>query len=262
MTIKKLFLVPGLLLLITAVAAFGQTATSVLSGTIHDETGAVVAGANVVVRNEATGATNLGDSYYHGGTLEAEKRFSHGVSFHGSYTFSKAITDVDSVTNLADIPEGTTVRSERSLSRQHVGHRFTMAVLGQFGKSVPVIHDFKLSSVITAESGRPFNVFSGADSNGDGNPNSDRPGLLGRNTLIGPKYASVDFRVSRAIKVTERVSSEFSLDFFNLFNRVNIRDLNTVYGGINLSLPPIASFNTPRDVFNPRQLQFEAKVRF
>ena len=206
--------------------------------------------------------TNLGDSIYHGGTFEAEKRFSRGVSFHASYTFSKTIGNVDSVTNLADLPEALSLRDERGLSRQHVGHRFTFAFLGQIPPSIAVLRNFKLSSLVSLESGRPFNVFTGADSNGDGNPNSDRPGRLGRNTLQGPGYASVDLRVARTVKFSERVSGELSLDFFNLFNRTNIRDLNTVYGGIDLTAPPIASFNRPRDVFNPRQLQFGMKLKF
>ena len=175
---------------------------------------------------------------------------------------SRTIADVDSVTNLGDIPEQISLDAERSLSRQHVAHRFTLAFLEQIPKSVAGLHDFKFSTLVSVESGRPFNVFTGADSNGDGNPNSDRPGRLGRNTLLGPGYASVDFRVARQVKFNERLSSEFSLDFFNLFNRVNIRDLNTVYGGIDLSVAPIASFNTPREVFNPRQLQFGVKLRF
>src|SRR5262249_23930087 len=111
--------------------------------------------------------TNLGDSIYHGGTLEAEKRFSHGGSFHASYTFSRTIADVDSITNLGDVPEGLSLHDERGLSRQHVAHRFTFGFLGQVGLSVAVLHDFKFSSLVSLESGRPFNVFTGADSNGD-----------------------------------------------------------------------------------------------
>jgi hypothetical protein len=99
-----------------------------------------------------------------------------------------------------------------------------------------------LSSFVSLESGRPFNVFAGLDANADGNPLSDRPGLLGRNTLIGPGYASVDLRIARDVQFNERWKSQFSVDFFNLFNRVNIKDLNTVLGSADLSAPPISSF--------------------
>jgi hypothetical protein len=69
-------------------------------------------------------------------------------------------------------------------------------------------------------------------------------------------------RVARPIKFTERLNSEFSLDFFNLFNRVNIRNLNTFYGSPSLSVPPVPGFGTPRDVFNPRQIQLGLKLKF
>jgi hypothetical protein len=206
--------------------------------------------------------TNLGTSIHHGGTFEAEKRFKRGLGFHASYTYSKTMGNVDSVTNLGDIAEGLSLRNEWGLSRQHVGHRFTLSFLSEIPKAVPVMRDFKVSSLVSVESGRPFNVSTGFDANGDGNPLSDRPGFLGRNTLIGPSYAAVDLRIARPVKFSERLSSEFNLDFFNLFNRVNIRDLNTVYGSASLAVAPIASFNTPRDVFNPRQLQFGVKFKF
>ena len=45
---------------------------------------------------------DIGFSIHHGGTLQVEKRFARGFSFHGSYTFSKTINTSDSVANLAD----------------------------------------------------------------------------------------------------------------------------------------------------------------
>ena len=205
--------------------------------------------------------TNIGDSIYHGGTLELQKRFNRGLGFHGSYTWSKTVTDVDSVTNLGDFPEALGF-SERGLSRQHLGHRFTLSFLSQVPSSVPLLRDFKFSSLVALESGRYYTVFVGSDANGDGNPLSDRPGFLGRNTLEGPGYATLDLRVARPIKFNERWTGEFTLDFFNLFNRTNIRDISAVYGGFDLNVAPVASFGTPRDVFNPRQTQFGLKLKF
>jgi hypothetical protein len=46
---------------------------------------------------------------------------------------------------------------------------------------------------------------------------------------------------------------------------VNVKDINTVWGSIDYpGTPPPATlgFGTPRDVFNPRQLQFGAKLKF
>ncbi len=127
-----------------------------------------------------------------------------------------------------------------------------------------VLRDFKFSSLLSAQSGRRYNVFAGSDANGDGNPLSDRPGVLGRNTLEGPGFATFDMRVAREVRINERVSAEFSFDLFNLFNRTNITDLNTVYGGIDLSHAPnpILGFGTPRDAANPFQFQYGLKLRF
>ncbi len=127
-----------------------------------------------------------------------------------------------------------------------------------------VLRDFKFSSLLSAQSGRRYNVFAGSDANGDGNPLSDRPGVLGRNTLEGPGFATFDMRVAREVRINERVSAEFSFDLFNLFNRTNTTDLNTVYGGIDLSQAPnpILGFGTPRDAANPFQFQYGLKLRF
>jgi hypothetical protein len=204
-----------------------------------------------------------GLSIYHGGTFELSKRFSHGFSLHSSYSYSKTISNSDSVANLADVPE-TSLNLERALSRQNVPHRYTLSFLSEIPKSVRVMHDFKFSSLLSLEAGQPYNVFAGSDANRDGNPLSDRPGNLGRNTLKGPGYASLDMRVARVFQLKEHLRAELSGDMFNVFNRTNIKDLNTLYGGTDLSLPPnpLLGFKTPRDAYNPFQFQFGAKISF
>jgi len=207
---------------------------------------------------------DIGYSIHHGGTFEIEKRFSRGFSFHGSYTFSKTINNAESVANLADLPEGPNIGPERAVSRQTVPHRFTLAFVSQIPESAGFLGKFKFSSLLTAQSSRRFNIFAGADANLDGNPLSDRPSNLGRNTLEGPGFASFDMRVAREFRLNERVTAEFSGDFFNLFNRTNITDLNTVFGAtvITAAPNPVLGFNTPRDASNPFQFQYGLKLRF
>jgi outer membrane receptor protein involved in Fe transport len=247
------------------------TVTGILNGV---QTGTLPSGKPVFAR--AAGGRRfleLGDFYanddiafsiHHGGTFEIEKRFARGFSFHSSYTFSKTINNSDSVANLADLPEGPDIGPQRAVSRQSVPHRFTLAFVSEIPESVRGLRHFKFSSLLTAQAGRRFNVFVGADANGDGNPLSDRPGTLGRNTLKGPKFATFDMRVARQVRLGERVSAELSADFFNLFDRTNVTDLNTVYGGADLSVAPnpILGFNTPRDAANPFQFQYGVKFRF
>jgi len=247
------------------------TVTGILNGV---QTGTLPSGKPIFAR--ALGGRRfleLGDffsnddiafSIHHGGSFEIEKRFSRGFSFHSSYSFSKTINNSDSVANLADLPEGPDISQQRAVSRQSVPHRFTLAFVSEIPETVPVLGSFKFGSLLTAQAGRRFNVFAGLDANGDGNPLSDRPGTLGRNTLIGPKFATLDFRIARPVHFNERVSAEFSADFFNLLNRTNITDLNTVYGGIDLAVPPnpILGFNTARDASNKFQVQYGVKLRF
>jgi Carboxypeptidase regulatory-like domain len=229
------------------------TGKAILGGRIYPEVG------DMFVQ------TNTGRSNYHGATFEAEKRLASGIGFHGSYTLSRVRNNVDSLANLADLPEGQDIDGETALSRQDVRHRFTLTVLTEVPPGVAVVHDLKVSGLVTLESGRRFNIFAGRDFNLDGNPNSDRPGLLERNAYAGPSYASIDLRVSRELPVNDRMRLAVMLDVFNLFDRVNVKDINTVWGSIDYpGTPPPAAlgFGTPRDVFNPRQVQFGAKLKF
>lgn len=171
---------------------------------------------------------------------------------------------MDSLANLSDLPEGLEIESTRTPSRQDVRHRFTLSLIGQVPDGVALLAGFKASALIAAESGRFFNIFVGRDANADGNPNTDRPGSIGRNSYQGPSYATVDMRVAREIPIGERARVEVSVDVFNLLNRVNVKDVNTVWGGIDYNSPPAPQFGfgTARDVFNPRQAQIGVKVRW
>ena len=183
---------------------------------------------------------------------------------HASYTVSRTDSNVDSLANLSDIPEGLENEAANTPSRQGVTHRFTLTMLGEVPETVRFVSGVRLSSVVTLESGRHFNVFVGSDVNADGNPNTDRPGLIGRNSYEGPGFASVDFRVSKQFDTGTRARIELMIDFFNLFNRTNVKDVNTVWGSADINAPPPAQFGfgTARDVFNPFQTQIGVKVRF
>jgi outer membrane receptor protein involved in Fe transport len=208
--------------------------------------------------------TNTGESSHHGGTFELQKRFSDGYSVHASYTIAETRTNVDSLANLADLPEYLDVDAERGPSRQDVRNRFTLSALSQLPDSTPVLGAVRLSGVVTLESGRHYNIFTGADSNADGNPNTDRPCCVGRNSYEGPGYASVDLRIAREFAINGRARVDVSVDLFNLFNRTNVKDVNTVWGGIDIAVPPAPQFGfgTARDVFNPFQTQIGIKLKF
>jgi hypothetical protein len=233
----------------TGVLATGKP---ILSGRTYPEVGALFV------------QTNTGESSHHGGTFEIQRRFRDGYGLHGSYTVSQTRTNVDSLANLSDLPEALDIDGERGPSRQDVGHRFTLTLLSEIPSTVAVVGQLKLSGLVTLESGRHYNVFVGSDANADGNPNTDRPCCVGRNSYEGPGYASVDLRIAREFVLNARFRLDVSLDFFNLVNRTNIKDVNTVWGGIDINVPPAPQFGfgTARDVFNPFQTQIGAKLKF
>jgi len=217
-----------------------------------------------------------GMSVYHGGTAEIEKRFSHGFSLHGSYTFERTISNYESVANLADFPETQNRNLERAVSRQTVPQRFTFDFVSAVPRDVPVLHDFRFSTLIDAQSGQPYNIFAGIDTVGLTNTLNNRPGTLKRDTLKGPNTVSWDMRVARDVHFSERFLGEFTFDLFNVTNRVNVSDLNTVcecdlpaasFGSAALpstiaSLNPLFGFDTPRQTLNPFQFQYGFKLRF
>jgi len=66
-------------------------------------------------------------------------------------------------------------------------------------------------------------------------------GNLGRNVLIGPGYANVDFAVVKNTPITERVRSQFRVEMFNLFNRANLPIPGS--GGASMTSPPGTKLN-------------------
>jgi outer membrane receptor protein involved in Fe transport len=228
------------------------TGKPILAGRTYPEVGAIFV------------QTNTGESSHHGATFEIQKRYANGYSVHGSYTIARSRTNVDSLANLSDLPEAQDIESERGPSRQDVRHRFTMSLLSQIPSSAAVIGGVRINGLVTLESGRHYNIYVGSDTNQDGNPNTDRPSFIGRNSYQGPGYAAVDLRIAREFAINGSARLDLSLDLFNLFNRTNVKDVNTVWGGIDINTPPAAQFGfgTARDVFNPFQTQIGVKVKF
>lgn len=132
---------------------------------------------------------NFGWSYYHGLNTKLVKRYSKGMAFTVTYTFSKAIdtgseatfTGVDS--NAPAGKKGGAAASLRGLSGFHAAHRF----VANYSYELPflrgrsdwvgaVLGGWKLSGGWTLQSGNPFTVTAGYDINGDG-LGGDRPRL-------------------------------------------------------------------------------------
>jgi hypothetical protein len=214
-------------------------------------------------------------SHYHGGFVALQKRFSRNFSLNANYTFSKAIDLVQSgsVISFKDGPEdGFNLRLNRALSNLHVGQRLVTTFLAEAPQRT-VLRGFKVGMILTAQSPRYSTLFAGFDVNGDLESGTDRVGRIGRNTYKGDRYVNVDLRVARDIRLSERVGMEVIAEFFNLFNRFNVTEVDTVYGAPDFIGPiprafrdgvpaPLPTFGQPLGAGISRQVQFALRVKF
>jgi hypothetical protein len=214
----------------------------------------------------------IGQSNYQSGTVTVTKRFNRNYAFNVNYTWSKAIDNSGSLA-ISDFPEDNYRRDlERGLSKQHVPHRLTGSFIAQ-GKEHTLLHGFRLSFISTLAGAHNYTVFSGFDVNNDGNPLTDRVGTLGRNTFEGDSYLNFDLRLTRTFKLSERVQAEVIAEAFNLFNTLNVTEINSVYGAPQLIGPepkkfgqpaaaPLPGFGSIRAIAPPRQIQFAFRLNF
>ncbi len=220
------------------------------------------------------------DSIYHGAFVQLTKRFSKSFSVQGSYTFSHAIDDAPDFTSVVvgadDLKNAAyTVypNLERGRANSDVRHRFVLAGLWQidYAKSLqnPVaralLRGYEFSTITQLQSGRPFTINAGNDPNNDGNSRTDRPPYVGRNTLDGPGFASVDVRFARDLSIWERARLRLMFEAFNLTNRANFSSILTAqynYNATTRVFAPAAGFGTPTATSDPRILQLSAKFTF
>ena len=125
-------------------------------------------------------------------------------------------------------------------------HRFNMAGSFKCGKWV----NFGL--IVSASTGRPYNITTGSDGNRDGYAN-DRPPGLGRNTGQGPGAMTVDARWSHDFKL-DRAVATLAFDSFNALNRTNYA------GYVGTQTSPY--FGLPVSARPPRRMQASVRVRF
>ena len=85
-------------------------------------------------------------------------------------------------------------------------------------------------------------------------PPPGQNGNLVRNAYRGPGYADVSLSVSKKFQMTARVTTEFRVDAFNAFNRVNLSDPVTDLSNSN--------FGKVTSQLNTRAIQLGARLRF
>ena len=104
-------------------------------------------------------------------------------------------------------------------------------------------------------------------------PTELRQGSLGRNALRGFPFSQMDVALHRSFPIHDRVSLQFTMEVFNLFNHPNfgdpIGDLNnsqfgqsTAMLGRSLTATNNTGFNPMFQAGGPRAIQFGLKLQF
>jgi hypothetical protein len=138
---------------------------------------------------------------YNAGYANVNKRFSHGLGFGVAYTFSKLMDDNSESLGVAAITGGSPQipqdflnrRPEWSLSAFDRRHRLVANFVyevptprGDFfkqGFGRQVFGGWEVSGIVTRQSGQPFTILTGADTNGNGTATGDRPNYNPNGTL-------------------------------------------------------------------------------
>jgi hypothetical protein len=134
-------------------------------------------------------------SEYHAGYVSVNKRLTRGLQIGGSYTFGKLMSDNDESLGVGAITTGSpqipqdfkNIRAEWSLSAFDRKHRgvvyWTYELPGYHRRWLDLAGGgWQFSGVYQGQSGQPFSIVTGVDSNGNG-AGGDRPNLLAGGVL-------------------------------------------------------------------------------
>jgi hypothetical protein len=176
------------------------------------------------------------DATYNAMVLEARRRLRGGLEFRVSWTWAKAIDygqgGATPRTNAQFDPFN--VLYDKGLSDLNYPHKILASAVWE-----PTVRSdqrwvriaangWTVAPLFTESSGRPYSldIFGGTRLAGGHESINGAGGAVylptvGRNTLRLPDSGRLDLRVSRALRLSERVRMRGSAEVFNLTNRVN-----------------------------------------
>jgi hypothetical protein len=233
-------------------------------------------------------------STYHALELSAIREASRALSFRAAYTWSTSMDDTSAflATDGDDnTPQNSRdLAAEWGPSDFDVRHRLVVAVTAATPPDARwrAARGWQFSALLTAQSGRPFTPRISFDNSNTGNVGGgtfayDRPnvvsgsippdaiaaeyrgrvfvvpprftfGTAGRNSLVGPGYATLDAVIARRIGVGGSRAVTLRLEIFNALNRRNDQ--------LPDSFVDRATFGTALSAYPPRQAQLAARFTF
>jgi len=239
-------------------------------------------------------------SIYHALQASVEKRFSQGLSFLVSYTYSKAIDDA-SLWNSGTVAV-TNFHLERGLSTFDARNRFVASYTydlpyghgRQFGSSTStltntILGGWQTNGIVSIQSGNPLDPTTGLQLSGTQtgtrpdaicDPNSfnhdpalwfntacftsnftGRYGTAGRNIIIGAPTHNFDFALLKNFTLGKETRFlQFRTEVFNLFNHPNFDNPNVTTSSSVFGKITSAGVQDARA--SSRQIQFALRLAF
>jgi hypothetical protein len=240
-------------------------------------------------------------SWYHGGALRIDKRFSHGLTFLFSYTYAKNIDYVDNLSNggVSGQPTSNPTRFNSALNKGLAGFdlRHTLvfsgvwAIPGRTNHRVldALIAGWSISNIFTFHSGLPFSAFLSSDNENIGSVGGrfpEYPNLVGDPDAIANPSPSQWFNTAafaiptrytvgnagRNILSTDNlITDDFSLSkTWRLLESASFElrgEFFNLFNHANFGYPGgtigTSQFGTVSSTLNPgRQVQLAAKIHF
>ena len=223
-----------------------------------------------------------------------EKRFSHGLQFQASYTWSKTM---DNASSFEDALNPFNFNKTYGLSKYDARNRFVfnfvwdLPVPKYSGFKGKLLDGWEISGIETLQSGFPIRITSQADNElldstfnfeAPGEPNLLAPfhtqdirkngglafdptlfsnnvtlGTIGsspRALCCGPGINNTDVSINKSTQLGERLRMEFRGDIFNIWNHAQFTSVDGNVGD--------ATFGQVLHVRDPRLVQFALKFHF
>jgi hypothetical protein len=227
--------------------------------------------------NHINQVQSIGDSTFKAVTLQANKRFSQGVTFNVQYSLGKGLDNTPLLTQLTVQAESG--RSDPSNLDRDLGpnpldmrHNFTGNIVysSRNNSSNAIVHGLlngnEIGVLLQFNSGLPVNIPANRDLNGDGVV-SDRPLGVARASLYLPTRKNVDLRYTRWIPVRGSVRGEIIAELKNVFNTEQMSGITTSTPVDTLGNPvnpiPTDPYQfTSASGFEQRKFQLGFRMRF
>lgn len=249
---------------------------------------------------------STGESSYNGVEVDLLRRGGHGLTFDTNYTYGRGLADTSTGGSGSGlyglIPNDP--RYDWGNAMLDMRHRWTMTASYQlpFGKSLTgfageVAKGWSVNTLAIWASGLPVTVVNAANPQINIGTSPDRPNVIAsltpanrginewfntaafglqpfgtagtehNNQIYGPSAKSVALSIFKDIPIKERLTAQFRVEMFNLFNTPTFAEPNTTINafdtnGVPTTAGQFGKITSTNINFPSRQIQFAMKLLF